>query len=58
MHPSDRPVRTCKTCGWRTVSTSTIDMCIKCGDVDGLEPKHFLTRQATPQASATEGEKK
>jgi hypothetical protein len=39
-----RPIRICKTCGWRTVSTSTLDACIKCGDDDGLRPKHFLTR--------------
>lgn len=38
------PVRTCKTCGWRTVSTSTIDYCIRCKDSDGLRPRHPMTR--------------
>lgn len=42
--PAGFPVRTCQSCGWRTTSTSTIDQCIRCGDSDGLRPRHFLTR--------------
>lgn len=49
------PVRVCKTCGWKTTSTSTIDACIKCGDDDGLRPKHFLTAaKDTSDASVDE----
>ncbi len=38
------PARECRTCHAKTRSTSTIDHCIRCGDEDGLRPRHFLTR--------------
>lgn len=40
----DFPIRECKSCGFKTISTSTIDWCPKCKDDDGLRPRHFLTR--------------
>lgn len=39
-----RETRECRSCGHKTVSTSTIDACLACGDDDGLRPRHFLTR--------------
>ncbi len=38
------PIRECKSCKATTRSTSTIDHCVRCGDNDGLRPRHFLTR--------------
>lgn len=57
------PMRECQSCGFKTTSTSTIDFCPKCGDADGLQPKHFLTRskdddRRTPQATNVSNEAK
>lgn len=47
------PVRECRSCGYRTVSTSTGDYCVKCRDSDGLRPRHFLTRDSDATESNT-----
>ena len=51
-----RPVRECKSCGFKTVSTSTIDWCPECKDEDGLRPRHFLTRDKASLSSSKAGE--
>ncbi len=51
--PNAWPVRKCVRCGHETRSTSTLDMCLECGE-NGLRPQHFLTRE-TPTPSKTEG---
>ena len=48
------PVRVCQSCGARTTSTSTLDQCIKCGDYDGLRPRHFLTRDKAEEPRPAE----
>jgi ribosomal protein L40E len=39
------PMRQCRSCGARTTSTSTLDMCVRCGDQGGLRPRHSAERR-------------
>lgn len=47
-------MRQCKTCGYKTTSTSTLDYCVKCKDKDGLRPRHFLTRESSAERHGEE----